>query len=121
MTDALQLDSIQGFVVRGYRLPSAGYLFLRIDDAPRARALLAETTPDVLTADPWETKPESGINIAFTYAGLVAIGVPGTSLAGFPEEFAVGMAARSDSSATSARAPRSTGRRRSAAARSMCW
>ena len=87
MTETLALASIQGFVVRGYRLPSAGYLFLRIDDAARARALLAETTPDVLTADPWETKPESGINIAFTYAGLQALGVPGTSLAGFPDDF----------------------------------
>jgi Dyp-type peroxidase family len=94
MTETLELGSIQGFVVRGYRLPSAGYLFLRIDEPARARALLAEVTPDVLTADPWERKPESGINVAFTYAGLAAIGVPGTSLAGFPEEFATGMAAR---------------------------
>ena len=96
MTEPLELASIQGFVVRGYRLPSAGYLFLRIDDAARARALLAETTPDVLTADPWETKPESGINIAFTYAGLEALGVPGTSLAGFPDDFRSGMAARAE-------------------------
>ena len=96
MTEPLELASIQGFVVRGYRLPSAGYLFLRIDDAARARALLAETTPDVLTADPWEAKPESGINIAFTYSGLEALGVPGTSLAGFPDEFRSGMAARAE-------------------------
>ena len=96
MTETLELASIQGFVVRGYRLPSAGYLFLRIDDAARARALLAETTPDVLTADPWERKPESGINVAFTYAGLEALGVPGTSLGGFPDDFRSGMAARAD-------------------------
>jgi Dyp-type peroxidase family len=96
VTDALELAAIQGFVVRGYRLPSAGYLFLRIDDAARARALLAETTPDVLTAAPWETKPESGINLAFTYPGLAALGVPGTSLAGFPDDFRSGMAARAE-------------------------
>ncbi len=66
MTESLELASIQGFVVRGYRLPSAGYLFLRIDDPARARALLAEVTPDVLTAAPWESKPESGINLAFS-------------------------------------------------------
>ena len=96
MTETLELASIQGFVVRGYRLPSAGYLFLRIDDAARARALLAETTADVLTADPWETKPESGINVAFTYAGLQALGVPGTSLAGFPDDFRSGMAQRAE-------------------------
>ena len=41
-------------------------------------------------------KPESGINVAFTYTGLEAIGVPGTSLAGFPDEFASGMAARAE-------------------------
>ncbi|MEA2136299.1 MAG: hypothetical protein QOC68_4208 [Solirubrobacteraceae bacterium] len=96
MSETLELASIQGFVVRGYRLPSAGYLFLRVDDAARARALLAETTPDVLTADPWETKPESGINLAFTYSGLQALGVPGTSLAGFPDDFRSGMAARAE-------------------------
>jgi Dyp-type peroxidase family len=96
VSETLELAAIQGFVVRGYRLPSAGYLFLRIDDAARARALLAETTPDVLTADPWETKPESGINLAFTYSGLQALGVPGTSLAGFPDDFRSGMAARAE-------------------------
>ena len=83
-------------MVRGYRLPSAGYLFLRIDDPARARALLAEITPDVLTAAPWERKPESGINLAVTYAGLEALGVPGTSLAGFPDDFRSGMAARAE-------------------------
>ena len=96
MTDALELAAIQGFVVRGYRLPSAGYLFLRIDDPARARALLAEVTPDVLTAAPWERKPESGINLAVTYAGLEALGVPGTSLSGFPDDFRSGMAARAE-------------------------
>jgi len=94
MTETLDLASIQGFVVRGYRLPAAGYLFLRVDDPARARALIAETTPEVLTAAPWESKPESGVNVAFTYAGLAALGVPGTSLAGFPEDFRAGMAAR---------------------------
>ena len=96
MSEPLELEGIQGFVVRGYRLPSAGYLFLRIDDAAGARALLAETTPDVLTAATWETKPESGINLAVTYAGLEKLGVPGTSLAGFPDDFRAGMAASAE-------------------------
>ena len=93
MTEALDLPSIQGFVVRGYRLPAAGYLFLRVDEPARARALIAETTPEVLTAATWETKPESGINVAFTYPGLATLGVPPPSLAGFPEDFRAGMAA----------------------------
>ena len=122
MTDALELDSIQGFVVRGYRLPSAGYLFLRIDDAARARALLAETTPDVLTADPWETKPESGINIAFTLRRARGDRRPRHVAGRLPRGVrAPGWRRAATSWATSARARRSTGRRRSAAARSTCW
>ncbi len=95
MTD-LDLPRIQGFVVRGYRLPFAGYLFLRIDDVARAAAWIAEITEDVLTAAPWSQKPESGVNVAFTYSGLRALALPDASLAGFPEEFCQGMAARAD-------------------------
>ena len=35
----LDLARIQGFVVRGYRLPFARYLFLRIDDVAAAAEL----------------------------------------------------------------------------------
>ena len=76
MTD-LDLDRIQGFVVRGYRLPPlAGFIFLRIDDATRAAAWIAEVANDVLTAAPWSEKPASGVNIALSYAGLAALGLP---------------------------------------------
>lgn len=91
---ALDLARIQGFVVRGYRLAFAGYLFLRIDDVGRAAAWLAEITEDVLTAAPWSQKPEVGVNVAFSYWGLRALALPDASLAGFPEEFRQGMAAR---------------------------
>lgn len=80
--------------MRGYRLPVAGYLFLRVDDPARARAWLADIAPNVLTATPWSVKPESGVNLALSYAGLVALGVPSASLAAFPPEFREGMAAR---------------------------
>jgi Dyp-type peroxidase family len=90
----LDFPNIQGFVVRGYRLPAAGYLFLRIEDAPKARAFLADFIPQVITAERWDAKPDSGINLAFSYAGLKAIGVPEPSLAGFPAEFRDGMASR---------------------------
>lgn len=93
---ALDLARIQGFVVRGYRLPFARYLFLRIDDVPRAAAWIAEITQDVLTAAPWSQKPDSGVNVAFSYSGLRALALPDASLAGFPEEFRQGMAARAE-------------------------
>lgn len=95
MTD-LDLPRIQGFVVRGYRLPFARYLFLRIGDVARAAAWIAELTEDVLTAAPWDQKPDSGVNIAFSYSGLRALELPDASMAGFPEEFRQGMAARSN-------------------------
>ena len=80
--------------MRGYRLPVAGYLFLRVDDPACARAWLADIASNVLTATPWSVKPESGVNLALSYAGLVAMGVPSASLAGFPQEYRDGMAAR---------------------------
>jgi Dyp-type peroxidase family len=91
---ALDLPRIQGFVVRGYKLPYAGYMFLRIDDVAEAAAWIAEITEDVQTAAPWSCKPDSGVNLAFSYAGLCALGLPDAGLAGFPEEFRKGMAAR---------------------------
>lgn len=92
----LDLDRIQGFVVRGYRLPVAGYIFLRIDDPARAARWLSEIAGEVLTASPWAQKPDSGINIAFTYAGLAALELPRAALGSFPEEFREGMASRAD-------------------------
>jgi Dyp-type peroxidase family len=50
----------------------------------------------VLTAAPWSQKPDSGVNIAFSYSGLRALALPDATLAGFPEEFRQGMAARAE-------------------------
>jgi Dyp-type peroxidase family len=95
MTD-LDLPRIQGFVVRGYRFAFSGYLFLRIDDVDRAAAWISDLTGDVQTAAPWSVKPASGVNIAFSYAGLRKLELPDACLAGFPEEFRQGMAARAE-------------------------
>ena len=92
--NGLDLHRIQGFVVRGYRLPLARYIFLRIDDPARAAAWISEITTDVLTAAPWSQKPDSGLNVAFSYTGLAALALPDATLASFPEEFREGMAAR---------------------------
>jgi len=91
---ALDLPNIQGFVVRGYRLPVVGYLLLRVVDGARARTLLGDVLDEVLTAATWSEPPQSGLNLAISYEGLQALGLPDGSLAGFPEEFREGMAAR---------------------------
>jgi Dyp-type peroxidase family len=90
----LDLPNIQGFVVRGYRLPFAGYLLLHVDDAAGVRRWIGELLDEVLTAAPWSAKPEAGVNVALSYAGLRALGLPDATLAGFPEDFREGMAAR---------------------------
>ena len=60
--------------MRGYRLPAAGYLFLRIEDAREGTRLPERLIPDVITAERWDVKPDSGINLAFSYEGLRALG-----------------------------------------------
>jgi len=92
----IDLADIQGNVLRGYTFPSAAYLFLHIDDVDRARALLTRALANVATAQSWQSAPATAVQVAFTYAGLQALGVPADTLASFPEEFREGMAARAD-------------------------
>ncbi|HET6208537.1 MAG TPA: hypothetical protein VFD98_17095 [Terracidiphilus sp.] len=104
---ALQLDDIQGIILRGY----GSFAFVRhfiavVADASRARALIgrlagpnlagpapAAINPDKLaitTAAIWNVKPDYTLNLAFTYEGLSSLGVSSNLLAGFAPEFAVG-------------------------------
>ena len=53
----IDLADIQGNVLRGYTFPTAAYIFLRIDDVDRARALMSATLTEVATAEPWEDGP----------------------------------------------------------------
>jgi Dyp-type peroxidase family len=82
-------------VLRGYTYPTAAYLFLRIDDVEQARALMTRMLPQVATAEPWAGDgPPTALHVAFTYAGLAALGLPAELLDSFPDEFRAGMAAR---------------------------
>lgn len=92
---AVELADIQGNVLRGYTHPVAAYIFLRIDDVPRAKALLKGLLPRITSGEPWgETAPATALQFALTYAGLERVGVSPEILATFPEEFREGMAAR---------------------------
>ena len=46
----LNATDIQGFVLRGYNLPVARYLFLRLEDARQARNLFASCSARSLPA-----------------------------------------------------------------------
>jgi Dyp-type peroxidase family len=91
----VDLADIQGNVLRGYSYPTAAYVFLRIVDPDRARALMTRLLPQVATAETWtDGPPATALHAAFTAAGLSALGVSDEVLDSFPPEFREGMAAR---------------------------
>ena len=90
----LNASDIQGFALRGYNMPFARYLFLRITNPEKGRLLLTRLLPLVTTGQLWEQKPETTINLAFTHHGLVALELPLATLISFPPEFQLGMKPR---------------------------
>jgi Dyp-type peroxidase family len=92
----LDLDSIQGLLIRGYNMPFGRYVFLHVTSAAAARAWTTTVASEVTTAAPWRTKPVSAVNVGFSAAGLRALGVQEGSLASFSAPFVQGMAARAD-------------------------
>ena len=101
-SDAHRLDwaDIQGNILRGYNLPVARHCFYRVTDPDHARLLISMLIDEVTTAEDqrhdgqhWSrgSKPHSTLNIAFTFAGLAALGVPEPALVGFSTEFRLGM------------------------------
>jgi len=93
----LDLDDIQGNILRGYAFPVAAYLFVRVDDGAAGRRWLGELVDPVTTAAEWlEGKPDHTLNVAVTADGLVALGVPDALRRTFPSPFLQGMRARAE-------------------------
>jgi Dyp-type peroxidase family len=104
---AVDQCDLQGNILCGYgnHFPYGLYLFVRVGkeraDAEAGRQFLRELLPQVtrairswpLRAKPAEKPPET-LNVALSWNGLRAIGVPGRLLATFPKEFQDGMASR---------------------------
>jgi len=91
----LDLDDIQGNILRGYGFPAAGYLFVRVDAAAAGRRWIGSLVDPVTTAAEWVAgKPEHTLNVAVTAAGLEALGVPDWMMRTFPAAFQEGMRAR---------------------------
>jgi Dyp-type peroxidase family len=97
---ALESDDIQGNVLRGYGFPFARYLFARVRDgaadAAAARRWLAAQADPITTEAEWTAKPRLAGNLALSFAGLRALGLPGWLLDSFPRDFREGMAARAE-------------------------
>jgi Dyp-type peroxidase family len=86
-----------------YRFPVARYLFLHVNNGVKGRSFVDAIAQRVTTAVRWGEgepntvpRPKATTNIAFTYGGLKALGLPRASLMGFPEEFVMGMKLRRD-------------------------
>lgn len=93
----LNETDIQGFVLRGYNLPVARYFFLQLNEAARARKLMARLLGEITTGQRWDgAKPQSTVNIAFTHRGLQHLELPDATMLTFPVEFQQGMRHRAE-------------------------
>jgi Dyp-type peroxidase family len=97
---SLQLDDIQGDILRAYgnAYDCTTYVFVQLGERPEpAREWFGGLIGHVTTAAPWSAgKPETTLNVALTAGGLEALGVGADALATFSFEFRQGMAARAD-------------------------
>jgi Dyp-type peroxidase family len=100
----LELDDIQGMLISGYgHLEYSRHLFLQITDSSAAKDWLKQLTDCAITTANWQMgKPQKAVNLAFTYLGLKALGLPEEILQPAPAairfspEFREGMAARAE-------------------------
>ena len=102
----IDLDDIQGNVLRGYTMPAAAYLWLRIVDVPQARR--ADDADAAVRGDGRRRgaqPPATAMNVAFTFAGLSELGLPDDVLASFPD----GLPGRHGGARRAARRPRAFG------------
>jgi deferrochelatase/peroxidase EfeB len=93
---ALDLGDIQGFILRGYRMPMVRHFLLTVGDAAQARRLLGRfvsadesDAPQITTAEDWHVgfapgpgdkateaprrKPDYCLNLGITWAGMIAL------------------------------------------------
>ncbi len=94
----LPLDDIQGIILKGYGfLEHAAFLMLKVEAPEKARRWLSQlplTPVSNGSKDDHHHKSASEkptfVNVAFSHAGLAALGADSTLLGGFPPEFVMG-------------------------------
>src|SRR5450432_1830658 len=106
----LDLADIQGNILSAYGklgFPKGRFITLHVDDAAKGRQFVTTLLPGITTALRWPSdrenipkdavraeRPQVAVNIAFSWYGLVALGIPTRALRGMPDEFIDGMMAR---------------------------
>ncbi len=90
MADALDLQDIQGLIIRGYgNLRAACYILLEIS-SPRPAKIWLNALVNTITSG--QARPEEkAFNVAFTYAGIKKLGLEPAILAMFSNEFISGI------------------------------
>ncbi|RSZ59710.1 peroxidase [Massilia atriviolacea] len=90
---AIDLDDVQGLILRGYRVKLARHFVLTITDALATRKLIgalvrgADGLPAITSARLGVPTPAAFLNISFSAAGLAALGVGAGALASFDPAF----------------------------------
>ncbi|MBW7969426.1 Dyp-type peroxidase [Bradyrhizobium sp. BR 10289] len=92
----LDRTDIQGMTMRPYRFPFAHYHVLNVSDSAKARRWFAGVAGRCTTVAGLDASPSQAFNVALSWQGLSAIGVPQATLSSFSQEFRQGMAARAD-------------------------
>ena len=86
----LELQDIQGIIVRGYsNLDAACFVLLKIQDAIATRRWLGSLVDRIQNGE--DRPSETCLNLAFTYDGLKALGLDQPTLDTFSTEFREGM------------------------------
>ena len=109
MAVELDLADIQGNILSAYGklgFPKGRFMLFHIEQGNLARQFVTALLPMITTALRWPSssqiptgrktveRPDVAVNIAFTWYGLLALGIPTRTLRGMPDEFIDGMTAR---------------------------
>lgn len=93
--NVLELEDIQGYVVRGYaHMMYSRFAYMKITDPKAFKKWLASAWPDITTAQHIPDKAkiaDTHLNIGFTHAGLRCLGMKEKNLSAFSREFREGM------------------------------
>jgi deferrochelatase/peroxidase EfeB len=92
----LELEDIQGLAVFGYHLPFFCFQFLKVHAPEPGRAWISRVVDQVTTAVRRNEAPHPCLNLGFTSAGLVSLGVPPSLIEAFEPAFRQGIESRSE-------------------------
>ncbi|HSI77902.1 MAG TPA: Dyp-type peroxidase [Lunatimonas sp.] len=94
----LELNDIQGYLIRGYaHMLYSRFVYLQITDAEAFKTWLAQSWKTMTTAEHIPNKeniPSTHLNIAFTFTGLEKLGLRPENLGAFSREFRQGMVSK---------------------------